>query len=244
MLLAEVLDYVRGRGVGLGEAQKRAVRERARLPLLALLEIMGAEGVKLRGARDNTPRAVVDLLEGDRRQKEISVRQLAIDAKLSRGNLSELLRAAEPNPTIETVVRIAVAIGLDLETVPLVEDERATQGTVSSDRMGPGFIQRVLDPEPPALVTTESRSLSAPAAATTVAVSLSAGVLLPAATGFHWLALVTSAALGTAAVGCGLSMDHHDERRDALVYSGAGLLGGTASALLLRAMKRAKGKEG
>ena len=242
MLLAEVLDYVRGRGVGLGEAQKRAVRERARLPLLALLEIMSAEGVKLRGARDNTPRAVVDLLEGDRRQKEISVRQLAIDAKLSRGNLSELLRAAEPNPTIETVVRIAVAIGLDLETVPL--DERAAQATASSDRMGPGFVQRVLDPEPPIPVVAESRSLSAPAAATTVAVSLSAGVLLPAATGFHWLALITSAALGTAAVGCGLSMDHHDERRDALVYSGAGLLGGTASALLLRAMKRAKGKEG
>lgn len=98
-----------------------------RLPLSDWLAMLEKDGCRLRAARGNTVRDVLELLERVRRQTERSKQELSRRSGLSRGHLTSLFGEPNPSPTLETIIRLALGLDFRLEVLP-AEDEAIDDG--------------------------------------------------------------------------------------------------------------------
>jgi len=110
----------------------RSLEATLRTPLQEVLEELAARGRAL--ALGQTPRAILEALEAHREAAAMPKSTLAERAGLSRGHLADLLRAAAPRPTMETILRLAIALNDPLEVVDLEEAEVAAPASLSVER--------------------------------------------------------------------------------------------------------------
>lgn len=119
--LERMTTYVRGMITGLeGDfdvIDRRELDAARKQPLASLLSVLERAGLKIRGARGNRVEDVLDLFEAVRTQSEISKSALAQRSGISRGHIGELLRGGAPRPTLDTAIRLAVALDYPLAVV-------------------------------------------------------------------------------------------------------------------------------
>lgn len=123
--MQQLMGYVRSVVTG-AEAEfdvidQRAIKTTLRQPLYVWLLKLAEAGCKVRGARGNTPRDVLELIEQVRVGLDISKVELARRSGVSRGHVYELLGNQDPRPLVETVVRLAVGLDFPLEVVEIMD---------------------------------------------------------------------------------------------------------------------------
>lgn len=137
--LARLGEYVAGIMSGarleLDAIESAELEGLRRSPLESVLEALAEDGLRLFDASLTTPGAVIAHLERVREARGLSKSALAARAGLSRGHLGEVLASARPRPTVDTVLRLALALEVPLE---LVEEERTEPPTRSPDAEAPG----------------------------------------------------------------------------------------------------------
>lgn len=109
--------FISGERLEVDVIDARELEALRRQPLRDWLGGVANSGCRIRGARGMTPRDVIELLEQVRNQLGLSKQELALRSGVSRGHLGTLLTAADPNPNLETVVRLALGLGFALEIV-------------------------------------------------------------------------------------------------------------------------------
>ena len=86
----------------------------ANLRLRVILEILDRLGLGLVDVHPSTPAMVLRHLEACQKRKGISQRVLAKKANLERTNMAKLLRDEDPDPNLETVLKLAEALECSL----------------------------------------------------------------------------------------------------------------------------------
>jgi len=109
--------FISGERLEVDVIDARELEALRRQPLRDWLGGVANSGCRIRGARGMRPRDVIELLEQVRNQLGLSKQELALRSGVSRGHLGTLLTAADPNPNLETVVRLALGLGFALEVV-------------------------------------------------------------------------------------------------------------------------------
>lgn len=119
--LERVTTFVRGLLTGHGSEfdviDRREIEAARKRPLADLLAELERDGLKIRGTRGNRVEDVLDLFEAVRTQMEVSKAALAQLAGISRGHVSELFNGAASRPTLDTVIRLSVALDYPLSIV-------------------------------------------------------------------------------------------------------------------------------
>ncbi|MCB9754488.1 MAG: helix-turn-helix transcriptional regulator [Myxococcales bacterium] len=125
--IARLTRHVHGALTGehdeIDEIDSREVSALRRVPLQVILLMLEAGRRKIRGARGNTPRDVIDLLDQVRRQLSVSKLELARRSGVSRGHITDMIKSSDPRPTLETVVRLAVGLDYALEVISIESDD-------------------------------------------------------------------------------------------------------------------------
>ncbi len=109
--------FISGERLEVDVIDARELEALRRQPLRDWLGGVANSGCRIRGARGMRPRDVIELLEQVRNQLGLSKQELALRSGVSRGHLGTLLTAVDPNPNLETVVRLALGLGFALEVV-------------------------------------------------------------------------------------------------------------------------------
>lgn len=195
-------------------------------PLAEWLGMVSQSGCRIRGARGETARDIIELLENVRVQLGLSKQELARRSGLSRGHLSILLTAPDPNPTLETVVRLALGLGFALQVVD-AEDRQFDDA--EADGVG--------EPEPPH-GGEEPREAGWEQRGAFGASVVGGSLLVLLAR--QRSAYVGAGLLGATGIGVGLCAKDPGLRRGALVV-GAGILTGTLAVGLVRALQGPRG---
>lgn len=120
--LKRLTDYVRGLITGdsprLDAIDRREMENLRRRPLASFLAELDAARLKIRGAGGNDVGDVLDLLASVMTQSDISKAELSRRSGVSRSHIIELFReGADPRPTIETTLRLAVGLEYPLAVV-------------------------------------------------------------------------------------------------------------------------------
>ena len=118
-LMGYVRSVVTGAETDFDVIDQRAIKTTLKQPLYMWLLRLAEAGCKIRGARGNTPRDVLELIEQVRVGVGISKLELAKRSGVSRGHVYELLGNPDPRPLVETIVRLAVGLDFPLEVVDL-----------------------------------------------------------------------------------------------------------------------------
>lgn len=125
--IARLTKHVQGKLTGDiedgDEIDRREVSALRRVPIKIILLMLETERRKIRGARGNAPRDVLELLDQVRRQLGVSKQELARRSGVSRGHIAEMIRSSDPRPTLETVVRLAAGLDFALEIIPIESDD-------------------------------------------------------------------------------------------------------------------------
>ncbi len=212
LLTRYVRGVVAGPRIQLDAVDEQAVEALRREPLHAWLLRVARAGCKVRGARGNSVREVIDLLAQVHSQSGISQVELARRAGISRGRLGELFGPSETRPLMETIVRIAVGLDFPLEVV--------AHGEHLDD--GPA-------PESPSASTSTGGNDWQQAG--TFAACMLGGALVPSRGGGAVLA--GCGLLGAMLIGYGLAMQER-QRRERLLFAGAGVSAGAVLAAVVR----------
>jgi transcriptional regulator with XRE-family HTH domain len=135
--LERITGYMRGIMTGdrlrLDAIERREMEALRRRPLADFLAELAAARLKIRGARGNEIRDVLDLLASVMTQYGVSKAELARRSLISRGHIGNLFKdGGDPRPTMETTVRIAVALEYPLSVV--AHDNRGDDADVSPPR--------------------------------------------------------------------------------------------------------------
>lgn len=138
--LERITGYVRGIITGdrlrLDVIERREMEALSRRPLADFLAELAAARLKIRGARGNEIRDVLDLLASVMTQNGVSKAELARRSLVSRGHIINLFKdGGDPRPTMETTVRIAVALEYPLSVV--AHDNHGDDADVSPPRSSP-----------------------------------------------------------------------------------------------------------
>ena len=192
-----------------------------REPLHAWLLRLARAGCKVRGARGNSVREVIELLAQVHSQSGISQVELARRAGISRGRLGELFGPTETRPLMETIVRIAVGLNFPLEVV--------AQGEHLDD--GPA-------PESP---STSASGASDWQQAGTFAACMLGGALVPSRG--SGVLIAGCGLVGAMLIGYGLAMQE-TQRRERLLFAGAGVSAGAMLAAVARHLYMPAGQDG
>ena len=222
LLTRYVRGVVAGPRIQLDAPDEQAVEALRREPLHAWLLRVARAGCRVRGARGNSVREVLDLLAQVRSQSGISQVELARRAGISRGRLGELFGPTESRPLMETIVRIAVGLDFPLEVV--------AEGDHLDD--GPA-------PESPSASTSAEGNDWQQAG--TFAACMLGGALVPSRTG--GVLLAGCGLVGAMLIGYGLAMQER-QRRERLLFAGAGVSAGALLAAVVRHLYMPVGQNG
>ncbi|HRI09461.1 MAG TPA: helix-turn-helix transcriptional regulator, partial [Nannocystaceae bacterium] len=138
------------RRVGMDAAElERALESGGRGPSLqVLLRVLDGLGLGLVGVEAPTAAALVLHLDRCRESRGISKRVLAERAGVDRTNLQQLLSSKEPDPRLDTVLRLAAALECDLviaarddgASSPVVAGAGRSSASASSAPSGPEVV--------------------------------------------------------------------------------------------------------
>ena len=221
LLTRYVRGVVAGPRIQLDAVDEPAVEVLRREPLHAWLLRIARAGCKVRGARGNSVREVIELLAQVHSQSGISQVELARRAGISRGRLGELFGPTETRPLMETIVRIAVGLNFPLEVV--------AQGEHLDD--GPA-------PESPSASTSGASDWQQ---AGTFAACMLGGALVPSRG--SGVLIAGCGLVGAMLIGYGLAMQER-QRRERLLFAGAGVSAGTLLAAVIRHRYMPAGQDG
>ena len=84
------------------------------LPVRAVLQILEGLGLGLAGVEELSPVAILRHLDQQREAKGISKKRLAAAAELNRTYMTALFQELKPEPRLETIMKIAGALGVEL----------------------------------------------------------------------------------------------------------------------------------
>lgn len=226
--------YVRGVVTGprarLDAVDEKTVESLRREPLHAWLLRLARAGCKVRGARGNSVREVLDLLEQVMNQMGVTKQELARRSGVSRQRLTELFSPVESRPMLETIVRIAVGLGFPLEVVAEGGeqlDDAPTEANGGQD--GSTDAQGG---------STESKAGSDWRNAGAFGTAMLGGSLFPLLGKEGGLAYVGGGLVGAAVVGLGFTLERQPARHAAF-FIGAGIFAGTLVAGITRALRTA-----
>jgi DNA-binding phage protein len=222
LLTKYVRGVVAGPRIHLDAVDEQAVEVLRREPLHAWLLRIARAGCKVRGARGNSVREVIELLAQVHSQSGISQVELARRAGISRGRLGELFGPTETRPLMETIVRIAVGLNFPLEVV--------AQGEHLDD--GPA-------PTSPSASTFGRESDWQQAG--TFAACMLGGALVPSRG--SGVLIAGCGLVGAMLIGYGLAMQER-QRRERLLFAGAGVSAGAMLAAVVRHLYMPVGQSG
>ena len=215
-LMGYVRSTVAGAPVEFDVIDQRAIKAVLRQPLDSWLLKLSLAGCKIRGAKGNLPRHVLELIEAVRVGMNMSKQDLARRSGVSRGHVHELLVDPEPRPHVETVVRLAVGLDYLLEVVGIKEDR--------------------LDDADPVMPRSESATTppqnSGWRHATTFSGTMFGGSVLPMLLGGNRAAYAGLGLLGAATVGVGARYIDEPNHRETAYFVGAGLIGAAVLGLI------------
>lgn len=183
------------------------------------LRTVERSGCRILGTRGNTPRDVMELIEAVRNQIDVSKQELARRSGVSRGHIGTLLTSEDPNPTLETTVRLSLGLGFALEVVDAASkklDDAASDVEAEATRGEEG---------------PQERRWEAGVGASMV----SGSVLMLLKQNRN--AYLSSGLVGVTAIGLGLCAGSPGLRRGAVVV-GAGVLAGTLVVGLVQALRK------
>lgn len=226
--------YIRGVVTGpraqLDLVDEKSVEVLRREPLHAWLLKIARSGCKIRGARGNSVKEVLALLEDARSQYGISKTELSRRSGVSRGHLAEMFGRIEPRPVMETIVRLAVGLGFPLEVV--------AQGADQVDDGGaPGTALTPSSPGAVAPAGTESGWRQAGAFGACMV-----GSALGSAVGGAKTSIGCGIA-GAAAAGVGFLLEN-PKKREGILFVGVGVIAGTLVVGAVRLVNALAGQGG
>lgn len=221
LLTRYVRGVVAGPRIPLDAVDEQAVEVLRREPLHAWLLRVARAGCKVRGARGNSVREVLELLAQVHSQSGTSQVELARRAGISRGRLGELFGPTETRPLMETIVRIAVGLNFPLEVV--------AQGEHLDD--GPAQ-------ESPSTSASEASDWQQ---AGTFAACMLGGALVPSRG--SGVLIAGCGLVGAMLIGYGLAMQER-QRRERLLFAGAGVSAGAMLAAVVRHLYMPAGQDG
>lgn len=93
------------------------------------LELVRSAGARLRGIQESTPHAVIARFKELIARQDLSLSALALRARINRSQVSTIFNKADPNPSLWTVQRLAVALCVEgeLDLVAL-QQQRVVNG--------------------------------------------------------------------------------------------------------------------
>ena len=97
------------------ERWEKAVQEESRPDVIAANKALGRKVLKKKQKQTAAARQALDILAKLRADRGLSLRDLEKATGITRGNLSRLWNNPLPNVTVETLGRIAGALGAELE---------------------------------------------------------------------------------------------------------------------------------
>lgn len=217
--------YIRGVVTGprarLDGIDEKTVESLRREPVHAWLLRLARAGCKVRGARGNSVREVLDLLDDVMNQMGVTTQELARRSGVSRQRLTELFGPKESRPMLETIVRIAVGLNFPLEVVAEGEERLDDAPTPETPPT----------PDGSAGTTAESDSRNTAAFAT----AMLGSSLIPLLGKGGTMVYVGAGLAGAAVVGLGFTLER-PPTRNAAFFIGAGIFAGTLVAGLTRAL--------
>lgn len=217
--------YVRGVVTGprarLDAVDEKVVESLRREPLHAWLLKLARAGCKVRGARGNSVREVLDLLEQVMNQTGVTKQELARRSGVSRQRLTELFSPIESRPQLETIVRIAVGLDFPLEVVT-ERDEQLDDGPTDASGAQDG--------------STDAQAEPGWRNAGAFGTAMLGGSLFPLLGKGGSMAYVGGGLVGAAVVGLGFTLERQSSRHAAF-FIGAGIFAGTLVAGLSRALR-------
>lgn len=224
--------YVRGVVTGprarLDAVDEKAVESLRREPLHAWLLRVARAGCRVRGARGNSVREVLDLLEQVMNQTGVTKQELARRSGVSRQRLTELFGPTESRPILETIVRIAVGLGFPLEVVA-ERGEQLDDGPTEASGAQDGSTD-AQDGSTDAKAEANWRNAGA------FGTAMLGGSLFPLLGKEGGMAYVGGGLVGAAVVGLGFTLERQSSRHAAF-FIGAGIFAGTLVAGLTRVLR-------
>lgn len=215
-LMGYVRSTVAGAPVEFDVIDQRAIKAVLRQPLDSWLLKLSLAGCKIRGAKGNLPRHVLELIEAVRVGMNMSKQDLARRSGVSRGHVHDLLADPDPRPHVETVVRLAVGLDHLLEVVGIKEDR--------------------LDDADPVMPRSESSATSQESSgwrhATTFSGTMFGGSVLPMLLGGNRAAYAGLGLIGAATVGVGARYIDEPNHRETAYFIGAGLISAAVLGLI------------
>ncbi|WAS95023.1 helix-turn-helix domain-containing protein [Nannocystis punicea] len=212
-LMEYVRGMIRGERPDIDVVTARALEALRRQPLAVLLAELAASNCKIRGARGNTSGDVLDLLEQVRVQTGVSKQELSRRSGVSRGHIIALL-GDSANPTLETIVRLAIGLGFPLEVVSQTESN-LDDGKVEDE------LQTGMDEASPASEGAAWKQVGA------FGVTMAGATLLPQLFRDPRAAVFGCGVLGAASLGVAVLVEDPAVRRASGLVA-AGLLTGAA----------------
>ena len=135
--LNRITRYIRGFITGRREdfdvIDLRALDALRRRSLASVLSEYHEEDLQVRGVDGNTTRDAMALMESIREDLGLSLNELSRRSGISRGHVGALLSNSAKNPTLESLVRLSIALECPIELVDLPAPEQsATSSTEDS----------------------------------------------------------------------------------------------------------------
>lgn len=116
---------------------RHAYASAARGTLKQFLAECASAGLKIRGARGNRVKDVIDLLEAVRKQQGISLRDLYDKSGVAKSYYQNLKDSERANPSLEVVIRLAMALDFEFELVELGHGAGLTNSSRRENDWGP-----------------------------------------------------------------------------------------------------------
>nr|WP_263429212.1 helix-turn-helix transcriptional regulator [Nannocystis pusilla] len=204
---------IRGERPDIDVVTARALEALRRQPLAVFLAELAASGCKIRSARGNTSGDVIDLLEQVRVQTGVSKQELSRRSGVSRGHIIALLGDGA-NPTLQTIVRLAIGLGFPLEVVCQAGSD-LDDGKVEDESLSR------MDEAPPASEGAAWGQVG------TFGATMAGATLLPQLSGDPRAAFIGCGVLGAASLGVAVFVEDPAVRRASGLVA-AGLLTGAA----------------
>ena len=225
-LMGYVRSTVAGAPVEFDVIDQRAIKAVLRQPLDSWLLKLSLAGCKIRGAKGNLPRHVLELIEAVRVGMNMSKQDLARRSGVSRGHVHDLLADPDPRPHVETVVRLAVGLDHPLEVVGIKEDRLDDADPVMPRSESSATSQESSGWRPTSQESSGWRH------ATTFSGTMLGGSVLPMLLGGNRATYAGLGLLGAATVGVGARYIDEPNHRETAYFIGAGLISAAVLGLI------------
>lgn len=120
-----IRGFITGRRAEFDVVDTRILDALRRRPLAEVLSEYQEASIQVGATRGNTPEDAMDLMESIRERLGLSKKEVSERAGISRGHVRALLTKTAHNPTLESLIRLSIALEWPIELVALPAPERS-----------------------------------------------------------------------------------------------------------------------